>query len=168
MYRALLLNYLEDLKVDDQEAASLASLRAILGLSDDQVASVYQAAVGPLYRAAVEEAVSAPLGSEAKSALQEKIAGLALPDNAPPNARYRPICPFCAKPLKTDARAGDQPYSRILFQSDASRDDVEGSDGDSENGGWSTASPGLTVQDATPPDTAERKNDPGDADEDAA
>ena len=97
-----------------------------------------------------------------------KWAGLALPDNAPPNARYRPICPFCAKPLKTDARAGDQPYSRILFQSDASRDDVEGSDGDSENGGWSTASPGLTVQDATPPDTAERKNDPGDADGDAA
>ena len=97
-----------------------------------------------------------------------KWAGLALPDNAPPNARYRPICPFCAKPLKTDARAGDQPYSRILFQSDASRDDVEGSDGDSENGGWSTASPGLTVQDATPPDTAERKHDPGDADGDAA
>ena len=97
-----------------------------------------------------------------------KWAGLALPDNAPPNARYRPICPFCAKPLKTDARAGDQPYSRILFQSDASRDDVEGSDGDSENGGWSTASPGLTVQDATPPDTAERKNDPGAADGDAA
>ena len=91
---------------------------------------------------------SSPISFVAQVA--RKWAGLALPDNAPPNARYRPICPFCAKPLKTDARAGDQPYSRILFQSDASRDDVEGSDGDSENGGWSTASPGLTVQDATP------------------
>ena len=98
-----------------------------------------------------------------------KWAGLALPDNAPPNARYRPICPFCAKPLKIDARAGDQPYSRILFQSDASRNGTyAGSDCDSDDGGWSTASPGLTVQDATPPDIAECKNDPGDADGDAA
>lgn len=110
-----------------------------------------------------------PCGHIVSERVARKWAGLALPDNAPPNARYRPICPFCAKPLKIDARAGDQPYSRILFQSDASRNGTyAGSDCDSDDGGWSTASPGLTVQDATPPDIAECKNDPGDADGDAA
>jgi len=33
-----------------------------------------------------------------------------LPDNAPPNAKYRPICPYCAKALKR------VPYSRIIWQ----------------------------------------------------
>jgi len=39
-----------------------------------------------------------------------------LPDNAPPNARYRPICPFCARPLKSGETEADRPYNPILFQ----------------------------------------------------
>ncbi|KAH8045263.1 hypothetical protein JL722_14328 [Aureococcus anophagefferens] len=70
-----------------------------------------------------------------------KWASLALPDNAPPNARYRPICPFCAKPLKTDARAGEQPFNRILFQSDGGGggdDETASNEGD---GSFSTNTP---------------------------
>ena len=47
-----------------------------------------------------------PCGHIVSERVARRWAALALPDNAPPNARYRPICPFCAKPLKTDARAG--------------------------------------------------------------
>ena len=60
---------------------------------------------------------------------------LALPDNAPPNARYRPICPFCAKPLKTPSsgastagaeNSSERPFNRILFQEPSQEDDGEG------------------------------------------
>ena len=68
-----------------------------------------------------------PCGHIVSLETAEHWARLALPDNAPPNARYRPICPFCAKPLKTPAApatptsssvAGpeERPYNRILFQ----------------------------------------------------
>ena len=68
-----------------------------------------------------------PCGHIVSLETAEHWARLALPDNAPPNARYRPICPFCAKPLKTPATpatptsaslAGpeERPYNRILFQ----------------------------------------------------
>lgn len=58
-----------------------------------------------------------PCGHIVSERCARKWASLSLPDNAPPNARYRPICPFCAKPLKADSRNGDQPFNRILFQS---------------------------------------------------
>jgi len=81
-----------------------------------------------------------PCGHIVSERVARRWAALALPDNAPPNARYRPICPFCAKPLKSDARAGDHPYNRILFQSDTRRDD----DGEtlSDDGAGSVSTPG--------------------------
>ena len=40
-----------------------------------------------------------PCGHIVSERVARKWASLALPDSAPPNARYRPICPFCAKPF---------------------------------------------------------------------
>jgi pellino protein len=55
---------------------------------------------------------------------------LLLPDNAPPNARYRPACPFCVTPLKTDGEGeGPHTYSRIIFQ----EEDGWGADLDSDD-----------------------------------
>lgn len=79
LYRALLQHYLEDLLVDEQEAASLARLRAVLGLTDRDEASVYEAAAGPLFRKTVREVVgleSAELGD--KAVLTKAIADLGL------------------------------------------------------------------------------------------
>lgn len=39
---------------------------------------------------------------------------LCLPDNAPPNARYRPICPYCARPLRQTDKG--LTYSKLIFQ----------------------------------------------------
>ena len=72
-----------------------------------------------------------PCGHIVSEAVAKKWAALALPDNAPPNARYRPICPFCAKPLKTDLRNSEHPYTKILFQSQGFSDDDD--DNDSNN-----------------------------------
>lgn len=56
-----------------------------------------------------------------------------------PQARYRPICPFCTKPLKTDTRAGEQPFNRILFQSDNnSHDDDDGTLSQEGDGSFAT------------------------------
>ena len=82
-----------------------------------------------------------PCGHIVSERVARKWASLALPDNAPPNARYRPICPFCAKPLKTDARAGEQPFNRILFESDGGGggdDETASNEGD---GSFSTNTP---------------------------
>ncbi|KAJ8605537.1 hypothetical protein CTAYLR_000091 [Chrysophaeum taylorii] len=67
-----------------------------------------------------------PCGHIVSERVARKWASLALPDNAPPNARYRPICPFCAKPLKVSN--GDHPYNRILFQSQGDDDDDDDDD----------------------------------------
>ena len=61
MYRVLLLSFLEDLKVDESQAASLAQLSAILALSDAETNSVYTAAAGPLFRKVAGEAVAAAI-----------------------------------------------------------------------------------------------------------
>jgi hypothetical protein len=82
LYRVLLLHYLEDFKVDEVEAASLARLRAVLGLSDVESTSIYQAAAGPLFRTAVQKAVNAELGEAQKEELQTSLANLALPPEA--------------------------------------------------------------------------------------
>jgi len=75
------------------------------------------------------EVVFNPCGHIISERVARKWASLALPDNAPPNARYRPICPFCAKPLKTpESRGGDQPYNRILFQSQGPDEDDDDDD----------------------------------------
>ena len=61
MYRVLLLSFLEDLKVDESQAASLAQLSAILALSDAETNSVYTAAAGPLFRkVAGEQGIDLP------------------------------------------------------------------------------------------------------------
>lgn len=43
----------------------------------------------------------------------ERWARLAMPNNAPPDAVYRPICPYCAKPLQ--CKNGERPYSKMIF-----------------------------------------------------
>ena len=79
MYRLQLLDALQDLKVDDKEAAELASLRGLLGLSEADTAGVYQAAAGPLFRKAVAAAVEGELGASQSAELQTQLADLALP-----------------------------------------------------------------------------------------
>ncbi|CAN0515899.1 unnamed protein product [Laminaria digitata] len=36
-----------------------------------------------------------------------------MPNNAPPDAVYRPICPYCAKPLL--CKNGERPYHKMIF-----------------------------------------------------
>ena len=79
MYRLQLLDALQDLKVDDKEAAELASLRGLLGLSESDTAGVYQAAAGALFRKAVAAAVEGELGASQSAELQTQLADLALP-----------------------------------------------------------------------------------------
>ena len=80
LYRVLLLHYLEDLKIDEEEARSLARLRAVLDLSEAESTSVYQAAAGPLFRKAVQKAVEGDaLGASQKDELSESLSNLALP-----------------------------------------------------------------------------------------
>ena len=88
---------------------------------------------------------------------------LALPDNAPPNARYRPICPFCAKPLKTPststsadgstAAVSEKPFNKILFQQLAVGGG-EGDDGDGRDGDTFRINGGGSVSDAEEGDDA--------------
>jgi len=80
LYRVLLLHYLEDLKITDEQSKSLAQLRALLNLSEAESISVYQAAAGPLFRSAVQTAVaSESLGDAAKAELESALSDLALP-----------------------------------------------------------------------------------------
>jgi len=80
LYRALLVSFLEDLKVDAEEAATLGRLGIVLGLSETETSSIYQAAAGPLFRAAVASAVEAgDFGDKAKEQIQAKLSDLALP-----------------------------------------------------------------------------------------
>jgi len=55
-------------------------------------------------------AVFNPCGHITDLETAERWSNIRLPDNAPPNAKYRPICPYCAKALKR------VPYSRIIWQ----------------------------------------------------
>ena len=59
-----------------EEALSLERLRAILGLTDAESTSVYQAAAGPLFRTAVEKAVDGELGQAQKAELDASLADL--------------------------------------------------------------------------------------------
>jgi len=79
LYRVLLMSFLEDLKVSAEQAATLAQLRVLLGLSDAETTSVYQAAAGPLFRKAVQKAVAGDLAAAQKEELQASLADLALP-----------------------------------------------------------------------------------------
>merc|ERR1719310_535775 len=79
-YRVLLLHFLEDLKVDPDEAAALANLRTVLGMTEAEAASIYQAAAGPLYRSAVQKAVEGQeLGSAQKADILTAANALARP-----------------------------------------------------------------------------------------
>jgi hypothetical protein len=76
----VLLDYLDDFKVDEAETASLLRLRALLGLSEADASSVYLAAAGPLFRRKVKEAVgAATLGEAEKASLQASLTDLSLP-----------------------------------------------------------------------------------------
>jgi len=79
LYRLVLLKCLDDLEVDAEEEAMLSSLRQVLGLSDEQCTSIYEAAAGPLFLKNVEQAASGELGDEQKSTLQRSLAKLGLP-----------------------------------------------------------------------------------------
>jgi len=79
LYRVLLMNFLENLKIDAEQAATLARLRTLLGLSDAETSSIYQAAAGPLFRQAVQKAVGGELVSAQKAELQAAVADLGLP-----------------------------------------------------------------------------------------
>jgi len=80
LYRVLLLHYLEELSIGDEESKSLGQLRAVLSITEAESASVYQAAAGPLFRKAVTQAISAEeLGEAQKAELQSSIASLGLP-----------------------------------------------------------------------------------------
>ena len=73
-----------------------------------------------------------PCGHIASAACAEQWSRFALPDNAPPQPTYRPVCPFCAKPL-----AAERPYSRILFSvEDDEEEDEDDEDDDEEEEGF--------------------------------
>jgi len=74
-----------------------------------------------------------PCGHLVSEAVAKHWAAIDLPDNAPPNARYRPICPFCAKPLNCDA--GEKPYNRIRFHDGMDDGDGTGGNEGKEDGG---------------------------------
>jgi len=79
LYRVLLLDYLSDLKLSDEQSAALESLRTILGVGDAESSSVYAAAAGPLLRKAVGSAIDGGATEAGKAELQGTIATLALP-----------------------------------------------------------------------------------------
>jgi len=80
LYRSLLLSFLEKLKVEAEESTALARLRLLLGLSEAESASVYQAAAGPLFRASLVRAVeAADYGAAPKAAMQASLSDLSLP-----------------------------------------------------------------------------------------
>jgi len=79
LYRVFLLGCLESLKVSAEDATALAQLRAVLGLSESQTNSVYEAAAGPLLRKTITAAIEAEMGPAEKEALGAKVADLALP-----------------------------------------------------------------------------------------
>ena len=79
MYRVLLLKYLES-GVGEAENASLDQLRTLLGMSESDASSVYQAAAGPLYRKALQSAIDEGAGDAQKTALQARLTELGLPE----------------------------------------------------------------------------------------
>mmetsp|Transcript_33004 Transcript_33004/g.97247 ORF Transcript_33004/g.97247 Transcript_33004/m.97247 type:complete len:1043 (+) Transcript_33004:39-3167(+) len=79
LYRLVLLQALQSKAVSAADAAALESLRLILGMSEVAAARVYEAAAGPIYRSAVEEAVAGELSAAAKQAVAAALADLALP-----------------------------------------------------------------------------------------
>ncbi len=80
LYRLVLLRALDDLEVDAAEAQTLAQLRSLLGMSEAACAKTYEAATGPIYRKAVEEATGeGELTPERRVELQATLAKLNLP-----------------------------------------------------------------------------------------
>jgi len=80
LYRVFLLSCLEELKVSTDDAAALAQLRTLAGLSEAESDSVYEASAGPLFRKSVAEATAGPMDSDAKLAVQQSLIDLGLPD----------------------------------------------------------------------------------------
>jgi pellino len=68
----------------------------------------------PAIDSEVPEVVFNPCGHLSSRSAAEFWSQMALPNNAPPNALYRPMCPYCAKPLCR--RAGERPFCKIIFQ----------------------------------------------------
>jgi len=79
LYRLVLLQALQSKAVSAADAAALETLRLILGMSEVAAARVYEAAAGPIYRSAVEEAVAGELSAAAKQAVAAALTDLALP-----------------------------------------------------------------------------------------
>ncbi|KAK1860833.1 hypothetical protein I4F81_003420 [Pyropia yezoensis] len=81
LYRLFLSDCLADVKIDEEEAESLARLRAVLSISDAEAADAYKSAAGPVYRKATKEAVEKNDLSEESRARKDKLkADLALPE----------------------------------------------------------------------------------------
>ena len=78
LYRVLLLEYLKDLKVSEAQERDLAQLRAVLGLSQAEADSVYQAAAGPLFRGLIKRLTEAEFGAAQKAELASAVSDLAL------------------------------------------------------------------------------------------
>ena len=62
------------------ENAALDQLRTLLGMSESDASSVYQAAAGPLYRKALQSAIDEGAGDAQKTALQARLTELGLPE----------------------------------------------------------------------------------------
>ena len=59
-----------------------------------------------------------PCGHMTSEEVAAKWSKIELPDNSPPNSRFRPICPFCARALRGTApssTSNERPYNRIIF-----------------------------------------------------
>ena len=59
-----------------------------------------------------------PCGHMTSEAAAIKWSRIELPDNSPPNSRFRPICPFCARALRGTAStstSNERPFNRIIF-----------------------------------------------------
>ena len=59
-----------------------------------------------------------PCGHMTSEEAAAKWSKIELPDNSPPNSRFRPICPFCARALRGTApssTSNERPYNRIIF-----------------------------------------------------
>ncbi|CAM9472304.1 unnamed protein product, partial [Phaeothamnion confervicola] len=54
-----------------------------------------------------------PCGHVASEPVARFWSTMLMPNNAPPDAVLRPVCPHCAKPLRN--RPGEPPYSRIVW-----------------------------------------------------
>ncbi|KAL1514823.1 hypothetical protein AB1Y20_003908 [Prymnesium parvum] len=80
LYRVFMLSCLEELKISPEDSKALTQLRELLGISEEQAHSVYEASAGPIFRKAVLRAINDGMGSKDKVSLQQSLVDLALPE----------------------------------------------------------------------------------------